>query len=72
MISAYKCGNVNALESVLYSDGQFEEDSEFATQLLFDRNEQMAAVIADTLKSSGEKSFFAILGFSHWLFGVKV
>lgn len=69
-ISLYKCGDINTFSALQESsvEAEFRGDSEFEQQLLDERNQQMAASMADILKSSNEKSFFA-LGFLHWLYG---
>ena len=60
LITSYKCGG---LES-------FEGNGEFEDFLLDDRNEQMAAAVAEILQTSDERVLFAF-GNAHWLVGDK-
>eukprot|EP00804_Cyclotella_cryptica_P008479 CCRYP_003973-RA/>CCRYP_003973-RA protein AED:0.10 eAED:0.10 QI:401/1/1/1/1/1/2/149/408 len=71
-ITSYKCGDIEnfvALQESLYSS-TFEENSEFEDIILDDRNEQMAAAIAEILETSDERVLFAF-GNAHWLLGDK-
>jgi hypothetical protein len=67
-IAAYRCGNADAIDVSLSGDGEMTDELEM--MLLDDRNEQMAAAIADILSTSDNKALFAI-GFLHWLHGDK-
>ncbi|KAL7477618.1 hypothetical protein ACHAW6_003416 [Cyclotella cf. meneghiniana] len=60
LITSYKCGNIES----------FEGNGEFEDFLLDDRNEQMAAAVAEILQTSNERVLFAF-GNAHWLVGDK-
>ena len=69
-INTYRCGVVDVMHSVLDVEESLGNDALLQQQLLDDRNEQIAAAIADILKVSSNKSLFAV-GFLHWMYGDK-
>ena len=71
-IDLYKCGDIDTFSASQESsfESEFEGNSEFEQQILDERNIQMAAAMADILKTSDEKALFAF-GFLHWIYGDK-
>jgi hypothetical protein len=66
LLQLYRCGN----EDAFYESGIFEEIESGNDTQTFERNNQMAAKINETLtaRTPGEKMVFAV-GLAHWLFG---
>ena len=69
-IAAYRCGNADAANAAFDVEGETGNNTEFQMTILDNRNEQMAAAMADILSTSDNKALFAI-GFLHWLYGDK-
>lgn len=71
-INLYKCGDLEGFNAAQEAavEAEFGNDPELKQSLLDDRNEQMAAAMADILKTADEKTMFAF-GFLHWMYGEK-
>ena len=71
-INMYKCGDLEGFNAAQEAavEAEFNNDPEFKQSLLDDRNEQMAAAMADILKIADQKTMFAF-GFLHWMYGEK-